>query len=256
MSDIQPQPAAASNKKPLIPPRTVKMDDGRTVEFPGSRRLQKEAIIKDGKVAVRFDFENGETRILNLRDELLHKAAAHGLSQKGGDEMSGIKDLDDAIVAFDGLAERLNKGEWNETAATGEGMAGASILLQALVRVSGKPKEVVRSWLNTLSPKQKAAMREDSTLKPTILELEAEKAAKAKKQPEAAKIDTAALMGSFLGGSTTAAQNSVFPTGDGVPPVTAGNEPQAEPSADPTPVALESVSKGDKSKFSKGAARV
>ena len=55
---------------------TVKMDDGRVVDFPGKRRLQKESIITaDGEVKIRLDFRNGETRLFRLPPSLLLKFA-------------------------------------------------------------------------------------------------------------------------------------------------------------------------------------
>ena len=43
---------------------TVTMTDGRVVDFAGKRKLLKESSVNaDGKVQVRLDFRNGETRL-------------------------------------------------------------------------------------------------------------------------------------------------------------------------------------------------
>jgi hypothetical protein len=49
--------------KEKTPVQTVKMTDGRTVDFPGKRKMQKESYEGDnGQVSVRLDFVNGGTR--------------------------------------------------------------------------------------------------------------------------------------------------------------------------------------------------
>ena len=69
---------------------TVTMTDGRVVDFAGKRKLLKESSVSaDGKVQVRLDFRNGETRLFTLPDSLLTKFAAHGAEQKLGDEIAG-----------------------------------------------------------------------------------------------------------------------------------------------------------------------
>ena len=46
---------------------TVTMLDGRVVDFPGKRKLQKTYTIgEDGTVVVKLDFINGETRIFTI----------------------------------------------------------------------------------------------------------------------------------------------------------------------------------------------
>lgn len=194
------------------PVRTVKMDDGRVEEFPGKRRLQKKVIFDEakGSVSLRLDFENGETRTFILPKGLVLKAAGHGMSQKYGDEISGVKDLEDAILAIDELDGRIQKGEWNETSTGGEGLAGASILMKALIEVTGKTKDEIKAFLGTLDQKQKAAMREQTKIKPVVVRLEAERAAKAKK-PAGPAIDTDALLGALQSGKPVA--NSAFAQG-------------------------------------------
>lgn len=184
---------------------TVKMDDERIVEFAGKKRLIKESFLKDGKVICRLDFRNGETRTMVLPESLLYKAAAHGLEQKLGDEISGVEDIEDAVQAIDELMARLEKGEWNSQRAGGTGMAGASILAKALVAVTGKTVEEVRAFLSNLTPAQKLALREDPTVKPTVQKLEAEKLAKAGEKAKKS-VDTGALLGNLFGTAGSSSQ--------------------------------------------------
>ena len=91
---------------------TVTMLDGRIVDFPGKRKLQKSYTIdEDGTVVVKLDFINGETRIFTIPPELLHRFAAHGAEQKLGDAIAGLDNIDDGVEAVDALMDRLNAGE-------------------------------------------------------------------------------------------------------------------------------------------------
>lgn len=180
----------AAKAKPEI--ESVKMDDGRVTDFVGKRVLVKEsAYDKDkGIVQVRLDFRNGETRLFSTSDlELIFRAAAHGFEQKLGDETAGVDDLDDKILAIDDLIERLGKGEWTQKREANS-LAGASVLLKALVELTGKTREKIKAFLEGKSAAEKAALRASAQLKPIIAKLEAEKAAKSK-----TKVDTDALLG-------------------------------------------------------------
>jgi G:T/U-mismatch repair DNA glycosylase len=167
---------------------TIEMKDGRKVEFPGKRQLLKESFEDGGKVAVRLDFRNGETRTFVLPDTLLYKFAAHGAEQKLGDETAGLKDLDDAVMAVDKLIERLNTGEWNMAREAG-GMAGTSVLARALAEIKNLPIERVKEFLSKKSQAEKIALRNNPSVKPVVERIEAEKNAKA------SKVDTEALLG-------------------------------------------------------------
>ena len=180
----------SKKKEPVI--NTVTMNDGRVVDFVGKRRLLKESFMTDGRVQVRLDFVNGETRTFTLPDSLLEKFAAHGAEQKLGDEIAGVEDVEDAVLAIDELIDRLYNGEWG-VARDKSGLAGASILLRALVETSGKSVEEIKAFLKDKTPAQKAALRNNAKIKPVVDRLEAEKAAKTQKK--AGSIDTDALLG-------------------------------------------------------------
>jgi len=166
--------------------KTVVMSDGREVEFAGKRRLLKTAEISDDgfDVTITLDFVNGETRQLKLaaNKPLFAKFAAHGMLQKLGDEVAGLDDVEDMVIAEEDLIARLEGGEWGAERMRGESnaMAGLSVLAKALVQVSGKTAEAVKSFLKTKTNTEKLALRDNPTLKPVIAELEAKKKQKPK----------------------------------------------------------------------------
>lgn len=182
-----PPPAAtasATTKKqdPII--TTVKMTDGRVVEFPGKKRLIKTSFPETWKV--QLDFVNGETRTWVVPEKLRAKCACHGGEQKLGDETAGLDDVDDMVEAVDELIDHLNAGEWTQR-REGSGMAGTSVLLKALIEKTGKSIETVRAFLKDKTQAEKMALRTSANLKPIVDRLEAEKASKV------AKVDTEAM---------------------------------------------------------------
>lgn len=198
---------ATAKKEPEI--ESVKMDDGRIVDFPGKRRLNKEASADETFVYIRMDYRNGETRTFkaahgqsDLNDpaqKFAVKAMCHGLEQKLGDEMSGIDLLEDAIEAVDQLMLRLEKFDWNQTATGGSGFAGASILARALVEVTGQTITAIREYLGSLDNKTKAALRLDPSVAPVIKRLEDERAARAAARGKSApKVDTASVLAGLM----------------------------------------------------------
>jgi hypothetical protein len=187
---------AVAAKKTVKPTTyvTVTMDDGRVVDFPGNQRMKKEVLIEGDTVKVRMDFVNGESRIFTVGDKLLLKFAGHGASQKLGDELSGLTDVEDCVMAIDELMDRLNAGEWGVTRVKGESMAGSSVLARAMVEVSGKTLDEVKKFLADKNQKQKMALRNLPTIAPVIARLEA---AKTKKPRDTAEAD--ALLDGFMG---------------------------------------------------------
>jgi hypothetical protein len=179
---------AAASKKPKAEVVAITMQDGRTVEFAGKRKMLKSTSIEGTTVKTRLDFRNGETREFTIPDALLLQFAGHGAEQKLGDETAGEEDVDDMVLSVDALIERLNRGEWRTQREPGSSMAGTSVLLQALVELSGKSKEDVKAFLATKSQAEKAALRASDKLRPIVQRIEAEKAAKNN------KVDTAGLL--------------------------------------------------------------
>lgn len=168
---------------------TVTMTDGRVVDFAGKRKLLKESSVNaDGKVQVRLDFRNGETRLFTIPDDLLNKFAAHGAEQKLGDEIAGLNDVEDCVLAVDELIDRLYNGEWG-VKREANGMAGTSVLVRALVEHTGKTVEQIKQFLSGKSQAEKVALRNNPKIKPIVERLEAEKASKK------ANVDTDAMLG-------------------------------------------------------------
>jgi hypothetical protein len=178
----------------------VVMEDGRTVAFAGKRRqVKSEDWSDDGEwQGTRIDFINGKTLYYKApaMDEKLknghytiHEFAAHGASQKFGDATAGYKEheLDDAVIAVDNVMGRVVDGEWSVEREGGGSFAGTSILILALVELTGKTYEQLKDWLKGKSKEEKDAMRNSDKLRPIVQKLEAERAAKT------AHVDTKSL---------------------------------------------------------------
>lgn len=192
MSEVQEQESKAGAVT------KVTMDDGREVEFKGKRRFLKDVqISSDGfDIEARFDVVNGETRTFKIaaNKPLFAKLAAHGLLQKVGDEVAGLEDPDDMVLALDEILDRLGRGEWGVERTKGEksGMAGLSILAKALVEVSGKTPEAIKDFLASKTNAEKLALRDNPSLKPVVSRLEAER--KPRKVKEKTAIDTQSML--------------------------------------------------------------
>lgn len=142
----------------------VKMEDGREVGFAGKRKVNKETLIdeskiavdgdtitlQEGAIAVRMDFRNGSTRTMPLPLSLLAKFAGHGGEQKFGDELAAPADKpmseEDMVLAIEDLNARIQSGEWSAQ-REGGGFAGASVVVLAIVEASGKSIEEVKAFL-------------------------------------------------------------------------------------------------------------
>lgn len=171
----------------------VTMDDGSAVKFPGKRRLLKSSSqAADGTITTRFDFRNGEVRHFHLHPShaLFAKFAAHGIEQKIGDEVAGLEDVEDMILAIDEVMERLGGAEGSWTAAReSNGLAGTSVLARALIKVTGKTPPQIKEFLKGKTNAEKLALRQNSKIAPVIAELEANKKSKPK-----AEVDTDGML--------------------------------------------------------------
>lgn len=177
--------------KAATPTVSVTMDDGRVVEFAGKRKMLKSSTVSEsGEVVINLDFVNGESRRYNIVPDLMSKFAAHGAEQKIGDEIAGVEDVDDCVVAVDALLIRLEKGEWNAKRDAG-GMSGTSILAKALIEMTGKSKDDIMAFLSSKSHAEKIALRTNPKLKPIVERLESEKTQRSNKKES---IDSDALL--------------------------------------------------------------
>ena len=180
--------AQPATQKPAKQSETVKMTDGREVEFVGKRKQLKEEIFdSDGNwLGVRFDFRNG--KVLNWDAPsadakltggkadgryTLQQLAAHGALQKFGDETAGTEKLDDMVLDVEDLMERVSAGEWSVEREGGGGMAGTSVLLRALVISTGKTYDEMKAWAKGKTKAQKDALRNSDRLRPIVQKLEA-----------------------------------------------------------------------------------
>jgi len=186
----------ASVKASDAPLNMVTMTDGRIVEFTGKRKLLKEAVTDEKGIGVRLDFVNGQTRLFYMPVEMVERFAIHGAEQKLGDEIAGVDDIEDCVLAVDDLIDRLYNLEWSAK-RDASAMAGASVLAKALVQTSGKTIDEVRAFLAPLSQAQKVALRQNAAIAPVVAELEALKASK--KKPGKV-IDTDSLLGDLAAG--------------------------------------------------------
>lgn len=150
MSEVQVATAPAKSKTEYT---TVKMEDGRDVQFAGTRQVDKTSLIDvaAGTAAVRFDFRNGKTITLaanELTPETQLTALAHGLSQKVGDEWSGTKDIEDIVLTAEAIVTRLKKDGWSAPREAGDSLSGASVVIRAIVEATGKTVEAVKAFLD------------------------------------------------------------------------------------------------------------
>lgn len=150
MSETTAAPAAT--KKAPTAHTKVKMEDGREVEFAGNRKSDKTILLDEAGKAhgVRFDFLNGATRQISfseIPEATLLYACGHGISQKAGDEYSGVKEIDDMVLSVEEIFARLRAGEWAAAREAGDSTAGASIVIKALMEVTGKPIDFIKSFL-------------------------------------------------------------------------------------------------------------
>lgn len=147
--------------------------------------------------ALILTFSNG--RIIQVHPAELDKtivaqATLHGLKQKLVDAAAIARNPDTGLSAtvqdkFEAVSEvyqRLIAGQWNKP-AEGGGNAGG-ILLTALVKVTGKDREVLKTWLEGKTTEQKAALRKDAKVAAAIAEIEAERL-------KSNTIDSGALLG-------------------------------------------------------------
>jgi hypothetical protein len=131
---------------------TVRMADGREVQFAGKRKLDKTVEVDTEKnaVSVRFDLRNGQTISISsddLNDMTKLLALGHGLSQKCGDEVAGVQKVEDMYLGIEEMIGRLKEGEWRAAAAAGDSFSGASIVIKAIAEVTGKTSDWIKNFL-------------------------------------------------------------------------------------------------------------
>jgi hypothetical protein len=150
MSEIvQAAPKAVKTPTEYI---KVTMEDGTEVEFPRSRKTAKTVTVDEasGTVAVRFDFVNGAVRSISSSEvspATMLQAMGHGIAQKAGDEYSGVKEVEDMVLAVEEIFARLRSGDWIAVREGGDSTAGASVVIKAIMEVTGKDVAFVKTFL-------------------------------------------------------------------------------------------------------------
>ena len=152
-------PAAARKEVERTP---VTMDDGRVVEFAGNRQADKTVTTDEatGEVVVQIDFRNGKTVKISsavLSRQITLQAVGHGLSQKIGDSYASEKKVDDMYLGAEEMVKRLTSGDWGKAREAGDSMSGASIVIRALVEVTGKSIDAIKAFLQGKLDAAKAA---------------------------------------------------------------------------------------------------
>lgn len=138
-------PAKAPKKETIY--TEVTLSDGRVVVFPGARKMQKAYAQTPEGIRATFDFANGQTRSITIAPD--HKLVAtlvgHGLVQKIGDETASSNDIDDMVLDVEAMIARLEQGDWGTQRKAGDSFSGASVVLKALVEVTGLTLEAVKA---------------------------------------------------------------------------------------------------------------
>lgn len=150
MSETQVQATPAKSKTEYT---TVKMEDGSDFDFPGTRQVSKSYEINEqtGLVTATFRYRNG--RVLKLASDQLTRetqltSLGHGLVQKVGDNGAGLKDIDDLVLSGEEMIHQLVNEGWAAPAVAGDSLAGASIIIKALVETSGLTVDGVKAYLD------------------------------------------------------------------------------------------------------------
>ncbi len=131
--------------------------------------------------SVSFEFSNGETVTVianDLSKTVKARALLHGLSQKVGDSYSGADGIDAAVEAARATVKNLGEGDWNTVREGGAGPR-STVLLQSLIRVSGKTEEECAAVIAKQDEDGLKALRAHPEIKAAGCAIRAEKAAAA-----------------------------------------------------------------------------
>lgn len=204
--------ATSAGKKPTEYDH-ITMEDGTTKAFPKTYRVIREMVTNGHGPAIAVHFRNGQSLYMKVPEHLVHAAAAAGYSSKTVDaallqKVEGGGKLDDDDL-FEAVSERhaaLSRAgsDWNAT--RGEGVAGAGIVVRAIMRVKKQSQEQVREYLARALVEQQAknpaftlqalyaALAKSKALAETIAALKAERAARAASKPSPSGVDGDAVL--------------------------------------------------------------
>ena len=135
-----------------------------------------------------FTFSNGEELRLNpsaLSEEIRSQAMLHGVKQKLVDAAAIARNPDNGRSAtiedkYDAVKEIYDRitspdGTWNKVRGDGTGMAGAGLLIRALMEKFGKSRADIEAFLENKTPAQKNALKADTRIAPIIARMQAER---------------------------------------------------------------------------------
>ena len=156
-------------------------------------------------VGVRFDYADGSDPVILVDTDVTETIRAelewHGGRQKIGDAGAISRNpatgksatIADKRAAMVEVRDRLAAGLWNKV-REGDGSGNASILLAAMIRLySDRTADVLKTWLDSLTDDERAALTVTESVAPTVAAIRAERAAK-RVDP---KIDAAAILASL-----------------------------------------------------------
>jgi hypothetical protein len=189
----QPAHEAPNNNKSERSPimadeNQIVMEDGSVETFGAKKKMLKATNLNgDGSITTQLKFANGRVITFEMPDSMVKRFAMFGSDQKFGDNIAGLEDIDDCILATETMIERLVAGEWSAK-REGSGMGGTSILVRALVEHTGKTVDTIKEFLAGKTQAEKLALRNNTRIKPIVDRLEAEKVSKK------AGVDTDAML--------------------------------------------------------------
>lgn len=141
------------------------------------------------KMTLTLTFINGKEIVIDanaLSDDIRNMAILHGLKQKLVDaaaisrnvETGKSASADDKYEAVRKIADRLMSpdGKWNEGRVAGEPAASASvnsILIRAVMKMTGHNEQYTKDWLANKTKEQRAALRKNPRVVQIMAELSA-----------------------------------------------------------------------------------
>jgi hypothetical protein len=133
-------------------------------------KLIKTVDVENGSIT--FEWPDATKHTVNINDlsnDIMHRLALHGLSQKLGDTCAGAESIVDALVKWKQTWENLKEGTWR----TGGGNGG--IMAEAIARVTGKDITDVIKVLAGLEQPEKNRLRQDRRIKAEIARIQLER---------------------------------------------------------------------------------
>lgn len=139
------------------------------------------------KMTLTLTFINGKEIVIDantLNPEIRDMALLHGLKQKLVDaaaisrnvETGKSASADDKYEAVKKIADRLTSpdGKWNEGRAAGEPATSASvnsILIRAVMKMTGHSEAYTKDWLANKTKEQRAALRKNPRVVQIMVEV-------------------------------------------------------------------------------------